>query len=518
MRRSALLMIALSASVAAAGDPGAFPSDEQAVAARIDALVDAGCAEAGIAVAGPADDAEFLRRASLDLLGTIPTAGEVRAFLADSDPAKRSKLIDRLLARPEHPTRLARLWRDDLVGGVPQRRPFADEHDRLLTNWLRSRFQANDGYDRLAVGLLSAGLLDRDPDTTRRNVGSHVFLAAHDGPSERAARTARVFLGVQIDCAQCHDHPFDRWTQRDFWGLAAVFSQIETDGGMGSALPSPIRDGRANPVLLPDTTEAVPPRLLGAAEPLGAAPGPWRADLAAWITDPANPYFARAAANRLWATAFGYGLVHPVDDFGPHNPPSHPELLDELARDFAAHGYDVRRTLRILTNTRAYGRTSRGTEPIDPRLYARRSPRPLSPDQLLASLRMAAGLTPFGSATPAGQPEPDAAAFLLRLDGSASRVEYRGGIPQALTMMNGVLVASLTDPQRSRLVTAVAESPFFDDAVRIETLFLATLSRPPTSDEAARCRAFLNVATDRHEALADILWALLNGTEFTLNH
>lgn len=506
MNRPSRLAASLAVLLVGAAEPPRLSDEERAVAVQVDELIAARCAAAGVAPAPVADDAEFLRRAFLDLIGTIPTAGETRDFLADPSPDKRGRLIDGLLARPDHATHLAVLWREDLLATVEDRDLLPPDSVRLLDHWLRTRFRENDGYHTLAAGLLTA------TGAAAADRGAAVYLTAHQAVPERlAAGTSRMFLGVQIDCAQCHDHPFTKWGQKDFWGYAAVFAQVQTapdpDGGM---LPR-VEDGAARPVTVMDTAEVVDARFLGAGQAVNAAVSR-RSALAEWLTSPSNPYFAPAAVNRAWAVLFGYGLVHPIDDFGDHNAASHPELVGLLSRDFAGHGYDVRRLVRILANTQAYQRTSRGDGEVDPRLFARKAVRPLTPRQLHASLRTAAGLLPSPEA------DPEAREFVQRFDSALSRVEYQAGIPQALLLMNGAVVSALTDPQQSRLISGAADSPFFSDNDRIEVLFLATLSRPPQADEAERTRGYLAEASDEREALSDILWALLNGPEFALNH
>lgn len=511
-RWSAIPLVLASFGVwvaAANADAPAVSDDERAVAAKIDERIEARCVEEQVPLAENADDVEFFRRSFLDLVGTIPTAGETRDFLADTAADKRERLIARLLERPDHATHLATLWREDLLATVENRELLPPDSVRLLDHWLRTRFLKNDGYHALAAGLLTAtGSLPTDR-------GAAVYLTAHRNATEplpaMAAGTSRMFLGVQIDCAQCHDHPFASWSQKDFWNYAAVFAQINTTTSMDGGMLTTIEDGSARPVMILDSEVAAEARLLGSDIDLANAPSR-RAVLAEWLTAPENPFFAKAAVNRLWATLFGYGLVHPIDDFGDHNPASHPEVLELLADDFTTHGYDVRRTLRILANTKAYQRTSRGDSAVDPRLFARKAVRPLTPRQLHASLRTAAGLLP------APESDPEATQFVARFDAATSRVEYQAGIPQALLLMNGEVVSNLTDPQESRLISAAAESPFFTDEERIETLFLATLTRLPTEEEAERCRAYLAESANVREGLSDILWALLNGSEFALNH
>ncbi|MBA3315955.1 MAG: DUF1549 and DUF1553 domain-containing protein [Planctomycetota bacterium] len=499
------LCSAFAACLAFAG-AAPLPDDERAVAAKIDKLIVAKCGGAGVTPAAIAGDAEFLRRASLDLIGTIPTAGETREFLADASPDKRERLIDELLLRPDHSTHLASLWREDLLATVENRDLLPPDSLRLLDHWLRLRFLRNDGYHTLAAGLLTAtGAVAADR-------GAAVYLTAHQAAPERlASGTSRMFLGVQVDCAQCHDHPFTKWSQNDFWSYAAVFAQIRSTPDPDGSMLMRVEDGTAAPVTILDTTQVVDARFLGATDAVGETSSR-RAALADWLTAPENPYFARTAVNRLWAVLFGFGLVHPIDDFGDHNAPSHPQVLNLLAQDFSRNGYDVRRLLRILANTQTYQRTSHGDGSGDPRLFARKAVRPLSPRQLHASLRTAAGLLP------APEADVEARQFVQRFDNAVSRVEYQAGIPQALLLMNGDVVASLTDPQQGRLISAAADAPFFSDVERIESLFLATLTRLPTDAESERCQNLLKEDDDTREALSDILWALLNTSEFALNH
>lgn len=498
------LFVATAACLSLAAAPS--PEEERVVAAKVDDLIAAKCADAGVAPAAIAGDAEFLRRAALDLVGTIPTTGETRKFLAETSPDKRERLIEELLLRPDHSTHLASLWREDLLATVENRELLPPDSLRLLDHWLRLRFLRNDGYHTLAAGLLTAtGSLAADR-------GAAVYLTAHQAAPERlASGTSRMFLGVQVDCAQCHDHPFTKWSQKDFWSYAAVFAQIRSAPDPDGSMLLRVEDGTAGPVMILDTEQVVDAKFLGADDVVGET-NSRRAALAEWLTAPENPYFARTAVNRFWSVLFGYGLVHPIDDFGDHNSPSHPGVLQLLADDFSQNGYDVRRLLRILANTKTYQRTSHGDGSGDPRLFARKAVRPLSPRQLHASLRTAAGLLP------APDSDPEARQFVQRFDNAVSRVEYQAGIPQALLLMNGDVVASLTDPQQSRLISAAADAPFFSDAERIETLFLATLTRPPTASESERCQTLLKDDENFRQALSDILWALLNTSEFALNH
>ena len=505
MARAGFLIATLLVASVAFASANELSPEEASLAAKIDRLIADKAHAKSVPLAAISSDAEFLRRAYLDLVGTIPTAGEARAFLADDRPDRRHRLINTLLARPDHATHLATLWRDDLLASVENREIIPDDSIRLLDHWLRTRFLENDGYDTLAAGLITA--TGSIPDDR----GAAIYIAAHQTAPERLATgTSRMFLGVQIDCAQCHDHFFADWTQEDFWSFAAVFAEVRNVNNANFGMLPKLTDDRTpRPVTIPETTQVMVPRFPGENEPL-TAETTRREAFARWLTGPDNPYFATAAVNRLWAVLFGYGLVHPIDNMGPLNPPSHPKLLELLADDFTAHDFNIRRTLRILANTKAYGRSSRGGG--DPRLFARKLVRPLTPRQLHASLRTASG------ELPALQSDPQARQFVENFSSANSRVEYQSGIPQALLLLNGETVAGLTNPEQSRLVIGIADSPFFNDKERVETLFLAALSRDPRSDELDRCLTYLTEAKTTREGLSDILWALLNSSEFALNH
>lgn len=524
--------VAAPRNVAAADPDGA-----RRTAAEVDRLLAARLAAETVAPAPRADDAEFLRRLSLDLTGTIPAVGGdrgLRAFLADPDPHKDERWIEHLLATPKFAATLARLWTDELF--VPGATNFAQPQQ--FQQALQNEFAGTAKLDGLARRLLVAkGNVGQDPLLA-------FYFAAQNKPEELATTTARAFLGVQLDCAQCHDHPFDRWTQHDFWSFAAYFAQLprpvppQTFVGRVEDLPQ-------GDVVHPKSGATLAPRPLDGTIPaaddtgLDGPPEPdrrtRRAQLADWLVARDNPYFARAAANRAWAMLFGYGLVDPVDDFSSRNPPSHPEILELLADDFRSHGCDLRRPLRVLTRTAAYRRTSATTgrtaaadgTPEDPRLYARMPLRVLTAAQLYDSLIRAAAVRNAGPAvggvgSAAFAQGTTRAAFTAKFSGAGRpATEFRSGIPQALTLMNGELVASLVDPARSDLILALADVPFLSAEEKVEALFLSALSRPPRSDERARFARHVDEqsrAGQEARALSDVLWTLLNTTEFGCNH
>ena len=478
----------------------------EAVTAKLDALFEQSWREAGVRPAEAADDARFLRRVTLDLTGLIPTVGEIRTFLADNRPDKRRRAIGSLLEHPRHAGHLARLWRDVLL-------PRNTEETAAVAfeDWLRTRFQQNVPYDRVVREILTA----------RGSVGQSepvLFIAANSTkPEELAASSSRAFLGLQVRCAQCHDHPFAPWKQAEFWSFAAFFARLQ--GPASPADRTPVADRADGDVRHPKTLKVLPPRFLDGAEFSGIGDEPRRAVLARWVTAPDNPYFAKAAVNRAWWLLFGRGLVQPVDDLGSHNPATHPEVLELLADDFVASGFDLRRTIAIIAGSKPYqlAGAGSGVETEVKATYTAMPVRSLTARQVYDAILLASGQR---DSVLDGAVERQA--FLAQFEApNREPLEYQGGIPQILTLLNGPLVARLTDPASGDLIAALMDSPFLSNEKRVETLFLATLSRVPRDDEREQTKKMMqSKRTDaaRAQALGDILWALLNSTEFVLNH
>jgi hypothetical protein len=447
-----------------------------AMAARIDGLLEDAWAAQGIEPSAPIDDARFLRRVSLDLIGRIPRAAEARAFLPDASPDRRRQLVERLLGSRQHAEYMASIWHAALLPDVGGSTP--------LEPWLADRFAASAGYDRIARDIVRLA--------AKGNGGDAGLVQALDRkPTELAAAVSRTFLGTQIQCAECHKHPTDVWTQDDFWGFAAFFGSVKQ----------------------PKTEAEVAPRFLGdgaAVEPDRGA----RGQLADWLASPQNRWFARAAVNRLWGLLFGAGIVDPVDDLGDHNPPVHAGVLDELAGFFAAGGWSHRDVLRVLTRTRAYGLAGG-----ERRLFAAMPLEPLNAVQLYNSLATAYRAPRLGAA---GRGVPGAfrgdtpvEQFLAKFRAAAGQDrEYNAGIPQAITMMNG----QMFDPMRAVYDEAMLAAR--DDTQRVEALFMATVSRPPAGAELEQCLEVLGretTAAGRRLAFIDIHWALVNSAEFAFS-
>jgi hypothetical protein len=493
------------------------------MAVRIDQHLRDVWALEGIEAVPPATDAEFLRRAWLDLCGIIPPINDddgvsgVRDFLEDPRPDKRTILIDALLAKPKHPTHLANVWKEVML---PEDSSLRFNRDAGFLTWLREQFADNVSYDEMVRKLLLATGNASQP-------GPALFYTSLElKPENLAASTSRVFLGVQIQCAQCHNHPFDHWTRDDFWGYAAFFARLQRPQ-QNQQVVNQVADSRTGEVTIPETENVVLPRFLGGDLSEDDQEQTRRARLAAWLTADDNPWFARATVNRAWALLFGRGLVDPVDDLGDHNPASHPELLDELADYFVESGFDLRRLLRTLALTEAYQLSSRFSPETEerPQLFARMAMKTMSAEQLYDCLTEAMRQRDSAAAI-AGVAggrgfDQNRQAFLARFRApTQGATEYQSGIPQALTLMNGQVVRQATDLSQSDLLTAL-DAPFFTNEQRVEVLFLSTLARFPSDAERAWIVEYVETGGtkgDSQEALGDVLWALLNSAEFVLNH
>lgn len=485
--------------------------------AEIDERIEAAWRIEGIVPAPLADDAEFLRRISLDLIGRIPSVGEVRRFLADTDPHKRRRIVDELLESPAFFTRSAIQWRTLLIPAATDAEFQIRFQIPQFDVWLRQKLVLRTANDQLVHDLLAFPVDGKAPVT------ADLFFRARDAaPDGLAAAASRVFLGVRLECAQCHDHPFSHWKREEFWSLAAFFA------GIHGARFEPLKEDRAvRTITIPNAGRSVEARFLDGGRPEWSDDTQPRQVLADWITARDNPYFARAAVNRVWAELMGRGIVDPPDDFDAANPPSHPELLDKLADEFASHGFDVDFLIRAITASRAYQLTSGQTDTrqTDPQWFARRAVRRLTADQLFDSLLQAAGQHDEESFRDREQ-RVGSPRFRIRelFDQQGENgVDSQATILQALAMMNGELVESATSGKHCETLSAVIESPFFTDAERIEALFLATLSRPPRVEEARRLLAHVESGAPRDSeartaAFADIFWALLNSGEFAVNH
>jgi hypothetical protein len=497
--------------------------DPQALADRIDQLIAARWANGKVQPASPASDAEFLRRVHLDLAGRIPCVTDLDAFLEDVAPYKRQKRIEDLLKSNLYVKHFADVWRSLLI---PQ-----NNNDQVpvaignFERWLREKLGRNTPYDIMVQELLTAASASMAMQRNRgrgMNASESTPVAFYQAnelkPENLAASTSRLFLGIKLECAQCHDHPHANWTRQQFWEFAAFFSGVQSRGPGMLASVQEVPDVRT--IKMPRTGDVVRAHYLDGTEPRWQPGMKARSALASWVTMTNNPYFARTAANRLWAHFFGIGLVDPVDEMGEENPPSHPELLDELARQLVAHNFDLKYLIRAITYSQTYQRSSKGMHPSqnDPRLFARMAVRGMTQEQLFDSLVQATYLH-----TESGALDAARAQFLARFPNQEKRTESHTSILQALALMNGQIVADMTSPdsQRSVAFTAYVDFPGWDNAKRINQIYMGILSRRPSAEEAARIMKYVNsggIKKSEKAALSDVAWTLLNSAEFMLNH
>lgn len=521
-RMALVFVIALLGPARAGSVAEAAPDDVAALAAKIDRLIESACEKKHIQLAPLADDCEFLRRIYLDLAGRIPRVAEVHRFLDDKSPNKRRAVVDDLLRSPHYIAHFTNVWRALLL---PQTN---NDGVRFLAGemegWLRRRLRDNQPYDAMVRELLTTRV---NANRGRRayngedaaEFGSIAFFQANESkPENVAAAASRLFLGIKLECAQCHNHPFARWSRKQFWQFAAFFSGLHAQQPQAGVFSNVLDNPSKHDIKIPNSEKIVQARFLDGKEPTWKLGASTRGVLADWLTAADNPFFAKAIANRLWGHFFGLGLIDPVDDFGEANPPSHPELLDELGREMARHKFDLRFLIRALTASRAYQRTSRMTDPsqVDLRSFARMPLKGLSAEQIFDSLTVATGFrTTPGGFNSFGGPRAE---FLAKFANSSDkRTEHQTSILQALSLMNGRFIADATSLERSETLAAVIDAPFLDGRQRLDTLFLAALARPMHEREARRLLPYLERG-DRRRALADVFWSLLNSSEFLLNH
>jgi hypothetical protein len=501
-----------------------------------------------------ATDAAFLRRAWLDLAGTIPPPAEVEKFLADNTANKRARLIDQLLASPRYADHFTDYWDNVLLG----RRPPPNVVDRTqFRRFLHDAFAENRSWAWMAhelvaaTGKNSAGAPKKPlmaalyPPSVEKaeaeqvNGATNWLLRFVQTPQDMGGATARLFLGVRIQCAQCHDHPSEKWKQDDFRRFTAIFAKTGLrpleDKQMGMIRRVELIDGpgagfgmAGNPELRAIAT-AKPTALDGT--DFASAPMR-RTALADWMVWPGNPWFARAFVNRMWAYLLGRGFVEPIDDFRRSNPAVAPEILDALAADFAAHNHDVKRLIRTICATEAYNRAAAPAS--GPPLWQHYRLRPLRPEELLSTVSAAVNLDEIMRLLPYRVERieklkldaKNAINFLFDIDEDVAADDYEGTIPQALMLLNGQLtngsIAGITAGSATRELLRGAST----DEEKIQRLYLRTLSRPPTKDEQTHWLAFVNAPHagmpqplgPKQLAYEDLFWALLNSTEFVTRH
>ncbi len=504
----------------------------------VDRLIDAKLAALGLKASGPASDSDFLRRASLDAIGLLPTPDEVRAFLADQDPCKREKLIDRLLDRPEYVEFWTLKWSDLLRAN---RQLLSDKGMAALSAWIRESVAANKPWDQLAREVLLAR-------GSPYEVGPANYYRAARTPQELAETTSQVFLGVRIECARCHNHPYERWTQNQYYQMAAFFARIREVKGPGQNEREVLVTNHGD-VKHPKTQQVVAPCALDAAPLPAGYEGDRRSALAGWLTAPDNPFFARSIANRLWKHFMGRGLVEPVDDMRATNPPTNAPLLDWLAKDLVDHHFDLKHLMRTIMLSRAYQRTAIPTaaNARDNRYCSHYPFKRLSAEQLLDAVTRATGVPEKFPGYPAGTraaelQDATVPSYFLDLFGRPARTSpcecERTDDPnlgQVIHLMNSAGINGRLSDKNGRLAKLL--DAHTSDTRLVEELFLATVSRYPTPAESRRAIAALwgreratpgsgltthdlrlTTPDRQRQAAEDLLWALLNSKEFLFNH
>ena len=468
--------------------------------------------------AGQCSDEEFVRRVHLDIIGVIPTADKVTAFLANKDTDKRAKLVDELLADPRFGRYLAEMWTIHMVPRDSNNRALKQ---KPLEDWFADHFNKNTPVDKVVYELITVtGEIDANPAGT--------YFVANPTVDKITDNVSKMFLGVQLQCAQCHNHPFTDWKQTEYWAMAAFFMKTRVNG-------NPQQAAKKGTVLAVSETNKAPNKKNGLPESAKIVPAKFlqgetpkistlemRPTLAKWMTSSDNKFFARAMANRFWYQMFGRGLVNPVDDMHDDNAASHPELLATLTEQLKLNNFDIKYLIRAICNSEAYQRTSATKDDaaeIDLDLFVRREVRVLNPEQLYDSLTTILGTNGAkgdGKVKAAGKKGPatprDNFIAFFRIE-DVNPLEYQNGIPQALRMMNSPFTAK-SDATALQIIGATKEPK-----EAIERIYLAALARKPTTRELDRLTTYVNrPGSTARTSYGDILWALLNSSEFVLNH
>lgn len=486
----------------------------------IDELVLAKLASLNIPPSPLAGDGEFLRRAFLDTIGTLPTIEETRAFLADASADKRDRLIESLLNRPEFVDYWAYRWSDLLLVNSERLRPAAMW---AYYSWIRNQVEANTPWDEFARQVVTA------QGSTLENGAANYFVL-HQDPLEMAETTTLAFMGMSINCARCHNHPMEKWTNNQYYGMANLFARVRLKQapGEGNAIVFAAADGD---LVQPLTGKPQPPTPLDG-EPLPlASPDDRRVPMAAWLTSPENPYFSRSIVNRVWANFMNAGLVETIDDMRLTNPASNEELLSAMAQHLVENHFDLKALMRTILQSKTYQRSSQPLpeNKADTRFYSRYYPRRMMAEVLLDSLSQVSGSPTQFASYPSGWralqlPDANVNSYFLRTFGRPERIVTcdceRTAEPtmvQVLHISNG---DSLNDKLQAKgnLIEKLLAANTPDDQL-IETVYLSALSRSPTADEKQKLLAALAEADqEKRQVVEDLFWSVLSSREFLFNH
>ena len=472
-------------------------------------------------------DAEFVRRAFLDLCGLLPTSDEANKFLADKAADRRAKLIDTLLERPEYADFWALKWSDVLRSN---RKTIQVKGVAAFQMWLRDNLSRNEPLDEMIRDLLTAN------GSTYANPPANFYRIAKD-PTSLAETTAQLFFGIRMQCAKCHNHPFEALTQDDYYSTAAWFARVKTrkDGtappknpmDVGAEVVFSIRDGD---VTQPRSGKTMAPKFLKGAAPT-IPPGTDRREVfAQWLTGPANPYFAKSVVNRVWYHLMGKGIVDPVDDFRDSNPPSNDDLLDALAKDFAAKKFDLKSLIRTVMTSRTYQLSAQtnDTNKDETKYFSHTVTKLLSAEQLLDALCDVTAVPEKFAGLPLGTraiqlPDGEVNHPFLKTFGQPARElacecerESDSNLAQALQLINGPTINDKLRNPNNRLSKLLAEKK--GEREILDALYLAALARPATDAERAPALSHVAKGADKRKAWEDVLWAILNTREFLFRH
>ncbi len=463
-------------------------------------------------------DEEFLRRASIDLTGLPPSPENVRAFLADPTESneKRNRAIDAMIDSPEFVTHWTHKWADLFQAN---RKLLGDKATWAFDRWIENAVSRNIPYDRMVRELMTAiGGASENPAVN--------YFRAQKEPTVAMENATQLFLGTRFSCNKCHDHPFERWTQNQYYGLAAFWGQTGTKPSMqgeivyerGAGEVTHIKDKRVMPPSFPFEHNGKIDKSANRRE-----------QLAEWLTAPENPYFARSVANRVWSYFLGRGIIDPVDDIRSSNPASNPDLLDALEKDFVAQGFDLRHLMRTIARSRTYQASivTNDFNKDDTINFSHATPRRLTAEQLLDAIDQAAGRKPRFPGVPAGfranqLPDSQVGGTFLDLFGRPPRESpcecersSEVSLSQALNLVNGPTISEAIIDPNGRIHTLLKKNPT-DEAI-VEEMYLAALSRLPKPDEMRKAKTYLAETTSKAEGAQDLLWALINSPSFLFN-
>jgi hypothetical protein len=481
-----------------------------------------------------AEDTEWLRRVYLDIVGHIPPQEAITQFLADRDPAKRSKVIDALLDHPDYVRNWTTIWANNLIGRRTPRRVSRSG----LQKFLREAFGKNRPWNDVVFDLVTGeGHFESD--------GAVNFMLAqmqnNDDGVQATAKTTRLFMGIQVQCTQCHNHPFNDWKQDQFWQFNSFFRQLRKvdhrkydpkSGRMVDDYSELVQRDFSGPVYFEKRSGlmqvAYPQYFTSKVDPKSGINR--RRELGRLMIEGDKPYIAQSIVNRMWGRFFGYGFTKPVDDMGPHNPASHPDLLERMTAEVVKSGYDLKQLIRWITNSEAYNLTSRyssgnkldnpgaGETPLFSHMYI----KSMQAEQLYDSLIIATNAHQSGRSNWDAQEKQRQAwmrQFVITFDTDENdeATTFNGTIPQALMMMNGPLIESaISDKKGGYLQKILAERG--TDSKKIQQLFMTSLCRNPTRTELASAIKVFRASRDKLALYQDLFWALLNSNEFISNH